>query len=353
MGRPGQPGKENLQQHGVQAKDKKSGPPPWQSFAARSRHGPDNSFRQPRVKQANWRMAGLRVQHGRRCVHARAIHRGQLMIKRVGAHALSRRKMGERRVRASGVGMEAILPADMSLLLFVGLTVASFCTAFIGLYTGTAGGLILLAIMATVMPPASVVPAHTFVQLGSGLTRAMLMWRWIMRGTILPFLVGATLGAMLGARTFVALPQAMLMGILGGFILVVTWLPNLGRLGAERGRFAVVGFAATFLGVFVSATGTLVAPFVASAAPDRRNHAATLGALMTLVHILKLIAFTAIGFSVWDYVPLIIAMVATGSLGNWLGEVALARTSEKRFRIILQIGLTILALRLIWNALAT
>jgi hypothetical protein len=91
MGGPGQSGKENLQQHGVEAKDKKSGPPSWQSFPARSRHGPDNSFRQPRVKQANWRMAGLRVQHGRRCVNARAIHRGQLMIKPVGAHALSRR----------------------------------------------------------------------------------------------------------------------------------------------------------------------------------------------------------------------------------------------------------------------
>lgn len=248
--------------------------------------------------------------------------------------------------------MDAILPADMSLLMFVGLTVASFFTAFIGLYTGTAGGLILLAIMATVMPPASVIPAHTFVQLGSGVTRAMLMWRWIMRGTVLPFLVGAVLGATLGARTFVALPQAFLMGILGVFILIVTWLPNLGRLGAERGRFAAVGFAATFLGVFVSATGTIVAPFVASAAPDRRNHAATLGALMTMVHILKLIAFAAIGFSIWDYVPLIAAMVATGSVGNWLGEVALARTSEKKFRLILQIGLTILALRLVWNALA-
>jgi uncharacterized membrane protein YfcA len=252
--------------------------------------------------------------------------------------------------RASGVGMEAILPADMSLLMFVGLTVASFCTAFIGLYTGTAGGLILLAIMASVMPPASVIPTHTFVQLGSGLTRAMLMWRWIMRGTILPFLAGAIAGALLGAKTFIALPQSMLMGILGVFILIVTWLPSLGRIGAERGRFAIVGFAATFLGVFVSATGTIVAPFVASAAPDRRNHAATLGALMTLVHILKLIAFAVIGFSVWDYVPLIIAMVATGSIGNWLGEVALARTSEKKFRLILQIGLTILALRLVWNA---
>ncbi len=236
--------------------------------------------------------------------------------------------------------------------MFAGLTVASFCTAFIGLYTGTAGGLILLAIMATVMPAASVVPAHTLVQLGSGFTRAFLMWRWIMRGTILPFVLGAIVGAALGARTFVALPQSMLLGILGVFILIVTWLPNLGRLGAERGRFAVVGFAATFLGVFVSATGTIVAPFVASAAPDRRNHAATLGALMTMVHILKLIAFAAIGFSVWDYVPLIIAMVATGAVGNWLGEIALARTSEKRFRLILQIGLTILALRLVWNGLS-
>ena len=73
---------------------------------------------------------------------------------------------------------------------------------------------------------------------------------------------------------------------------------------------------------------------------------------MMSVHILKLGAFAALGFSVWDYVPLIIAMVSTGAVGNWLGEVALARTSEQRFRIILQIGLTILALRLIWNALA-
>jgi len=248
--------------------------------------------------------------------------------------------------------MEALLPADMSLLMFIGLTVASFATSFIGLYTGTAGGLILLAIMASVLPPATVVPAHTFVQLGSGFTRAALMWRWIMRGTILPFLIGAILGASLGARTFVALPQSMLMGILGAFILIVTWLPNLGRLGAERGRFAVVGFAATFLGVFVSATGTIVAPFVASAAADRRNHAATLGALMTMVHILKLIAFTVIGFSVWEYVPLIIAMVAGGTIGNWLGEMALSRTSERRFRLILQMGLTILALRLVWNAFA-
>ena len=92
MDRPGQPGKENLQQHGVQAKDKKSRPPSWQSFAARRRHGPDNSFRQPCVKQANWRMAGLRGKHTRPCNRTRAASRGQLMIHRFGAHAKCRRK---------------------------------------------------------------------------------------------------------------------------------------------------------------------------------------------------------------------------------------------------------------------
>ena len=68
--------------------------------------------------------------------------------------------------------------------------------------------------------------------------------------------------------------------ILGGFILLVTWMPKLGRFGAERGRFGVLGFVTTFLGVFVSATGTLLAPFIAASTPDRRVHVATMGALM-------------------------------------------------------------------------
>jgi uncharacterized protein len=261
-------------------------------------------------------------------------------------------KNERRRRRRCGVEMDLILPADMGPLLFGGLTFASFATAFLGVFTGTAGGLILLALMASVMPATVVVPVHTVVQLGQGFTRTLLMWRWVMRGTVAPFFAGAAVGAVVGAKSFVALPPSLLMGILGVFILIVTWLPKLGRLGAERGRFAFVGFGATFLGVFVSATGTLVAPFVASMAPDRRNHAATLGALMMLVHILKLGAFTAIGFSIWDYAPLIAAMIAAGAVGNWLGEMALARTSEQRFRLILKIGLTALALRLIWNAFA-
>jgi len=154
-----------------------------------------------------------------------------------------------------------------------------------------------------------------------------------------------------GAKTFVALPTHVLLGMIGTFILIVTWLPKLSKMGAERGRFAALGFAATFLGMFVSATGTLITPFVASASPDRRNHAATQGALMIFVHVFKLVAFGFLGFAISAYLPLMIAMIATGAVGNWLGEEALARTSEQRFRLLLKIFVTILAVDLIWRAL--
>src|SRR5262249_5133399 len=138
----------------------------------------------------------------------------------------------------------------------------------------------------------------------------------------------------------------------GGFILLVTWMPKLGRIGGERGRFAVLGFGTVFLGVFVSATGTLLAPFVASATPDRHNLAATMGALMTITHIAKLVAFGFIGFAIASFVPLMAAMIATGAVGNWLGEVALHRTTEQRFRLVFQVVLTLLGLRLLWGALS-
>lgn len=233
---------------------------------------------------------------------------------------------------------------------FFGLSAMSFVTAFIGVFTGGAGGLILLATMAMVMPTAALIPVHTVIQLGSGLTRTIIMWRHVMRGTVLPFVIGAGLGAAAGARIVVALPTAWLLLFLGIFILTVTWMPSFGRVGGERNRFAILGFACTFLGMFVSATGSLLLPFVASAAPSRHNHVATVGALMTISHIAKIAAFGFIGFAVGSYLPLMGVMILTGAAGNWVGELALDRTSERRFRLILRILLTALGVRLLWSA---
>jgi uncharacterized membrane protein YfcA len=246
--------------------------------------------------------------------------------------------------------MDFLGTPGVDTLTFFGLMLASLVTSFIGVFTGAAGGIVLLGLMALVMPPLALIPVHTVVMLGAGMTRTMIMWRYVMRPAVLPFIIGAVIGAAAGAKVFVALTTTWLEFILGSFILLVTWMPNLGRFGAERGRFAVLGFATTFIGVFVSATGTLLAPFVAASTPDRRVHVATMGALMMFTHIAKIAAFGIIGFAVGRYVPLMAAMVATGAVGNWFGEVALLRTKEQHFRLVLQIALTILGLQLLWRA---
>lgn len=234
--------------------------------------------------------------------------------------------------------------------IFSGLLVTALLTAFIAAVSGTAGGLILLAVMAFVFPPALLIPVHTVVQLGASASIAMSRWRYLMRDTVLPFTLGSVIGAAIGGRIFVSLPESTLQMALGVSILVLAWVPRIARFGPARGRFVFVGFVVTFLGIFISATGTLLATFTAAVAPDRRNHIATVSSLMCIVHIAKLVAFGLLGVGFGSYVPLIVAMIATSFIGTWLGKRVLDVIPERLFRIAFQTILTVLALRLIWIA---
>tara|TARA_A100001037_G_scaffold296049_1_gene316001 strand:- start:294 stop:1064 length:771 start_codon:yes stop_codon:yes gene_type:complete len=237
---------------------------------------------------------------------------------------------------------------DVSALIFFCLSIAACCTSIVAIVTGTAGGLLLLALMAFFFEPSTLLPLHTIIMLLTSVHVAILFWRYTLKATILPFLGGSIAGAALGAQIFVALPAAILQGIIGVFILILTWLPKLARSGGETRRFAFVGFLVTFLGIFVSATGSLLASFIASAAPERRNHVATMGVLMICSHVTKIIAFGVLGIALNAYIPLIISMVAGASIGNWIGGKMLDRMPEQVFRALFKVLITILGLRLLW-----
>ncbi len=239
---------------------------------------------------------------------------------------------------------------DLDGLVFFGLALASFCTALFGMVTGAGGGPILLALMAMVLPPAVLIPVHTVVQLGVGSSRTLFLRGYILWATLPPFIAGSIVGAALGAPIFVSLPGPALQAIVGGFILLIAWMPKFGRVGPEVGRFALLGAVATFLGMFVSSTGLLLAPFVAAISPDRRNYAATTATLMAMAHIVKLVAFGLMGFAIGAYLPLMGAMIGTAALGNWVGRRVLVRMPERIFRVVLKTLLTALALRLLWIA---
>ena len=122
------------------------------------------------------------------------------------------------------------------------------------------------------------------------------------------------------------------------------------RVGINKKRFGGLGFGATFIGMFVSATGTMVGPFVAGAAETRQNHASTMAGLMAICHICKLVAFGFLGISLSAYLPLIAAMIASGILGNFAGRFFLDKMPEHWFRRTFKILMTALALRLLYVA---
>ncbi len=234
--------------------------------------------------------------------------------------------------------------------LFVGLSLAATLTAFIAAVAGTAGGLILIAIMAFVFPPQILIPLHTVIQLGVSSSMLISRWRFFMRGTLTPFILGTGIGAALGGKIFVNLPEHLLLMILGTSMLFLTWVPAIARFGPERGRFVFVGFITTFLGVFISATGSLLAAFTAAASADRRQHIATLGGLMSIVHIAKIVTFTILGVEFGPYAPLVLSMIFASWIGIAIGKPVLNIIPERLFRISFQIILTLLSLRLITKA---
>ena len=64
-------------------------------------------------------------------------------------------------------------------------------------------------------------------------------------------------------------------------------------------------------------------------------------------HALKIVVFGFLGFAFWEWIPLIIAMVASGFLGTVTGKVLLERLSERVFGWAFKALLTLLAARLI------
>ena len=59
-----------------------------------------------------------------------------------------------------------------------------------------------------------------------------------------------------------------------------------------------------------------------------------------------------LGVALATYIPLMAMMIAAGGLGNWIGSKVLNRIPERGFRIVFQVLLTLLALRLMWKAAA-
>ncbi len=232
---------------------------------------------------------------------------------------------------------------DAALLIF-----SSFFTSFISAAIGLGGGVALLAIIAQILPAADIVPVHGIAQLGSNISRSTLMRKHIDFKVIGYFLIGSLLGAFAGGSLVVSIQAGLLQVVLAVFILYSTWGPKPSAKASSKYAVGIGGTVSTLLTMFVGATGPFVAALFKPQGYKREMQVATMSAGMVVQHSLKVVVFGFLGFAFQPYIPLLALIIASGFLGTLAGRHLLLKTSEKLFSILLNIVLTLLALRLLY-----
>lgn len=226
------------------------------------------------------------------------------------------------------------------------LAALSFGASFITAAFGIGGGAVMLAVLAVTLPAPAIIPVHGLVQLGSNSGRLAIMLRHVHRAVIPAFLAGALVGVALGASVVVQLPAGAIQLGVGLFIL---WSVFFTPPALLRRSGLLAGAISSFLTMFFGGTGPFVATFVKGQGLDRLGHVATHAALMTIQHSLKIVAFGVLGFLFSQWLGFVALLIAAGFLGTVVGRAALAKIDDKRFLLILNTVLTVLALRLIWS----
>jgi len=239
----------------------------------------------------------------------------------------------------------ALLPPEISLALFFGLIGASFIASFITAAFGIGGGVLLLAVLAALMPPAALIPVHGVVQLGSNGLRMLLLRRFVSWPTLPGFVLGTLVGCALGGMIVVDLPREAVQAGVGVFII---WTV-LAKPPAWLRRWPVLtGGISSFLTMFFGATGVFVAGYTKSLELERHGHVATHAALMTVQHMLKVIVFGILGFAFGPWLVVVAGMILSGFVGTWIGRLLLTRMTDLNFRRALDVILVLISLRLIW-----
>lgn len=250
--------------------------------------------------------------------------------------------------------LTAALPVGLAPLTAAGLIAVSFVASLLTAALGLGGGLLMVAVLAGTVPPTALIPVHGIIQVGSNVGRAVLFRRHVRPAILGWFAIGAVIGVSIGASVAVNLPRSVLLLVIAVFVLVTTWAPKLGSRPVPERGFLAVGAVTAFITMFVGATGPFLAPFLsAERLGDRQATVGTFAACMSLQHGLKVAAFGVAGFVYLPWLPFAVAMIATGFLGTLAGRAIVVRLPERAFRLGFRILLTVLALRILWQALVS
>ena len=130
-------------------------------------------------------------------------------------------------------------------------------------------------------------------------------------------------------------------------ILVFTWVPLPALRGGGQFALAALGLYQTGLGMLAGATGPLGAAVLMQRNKQRDWLVVNTAVYMTLNHLLRVVAFAAIGFSLAPWWQLVVAMVIAGIVGSWVGTRLRPRVPQLNFQRWFRVLVSLLAARMI------
>jgi len=230
------------------------------------------------------------------------------------------------------------------------LTTLSFFTALMTSLAGAGGGTVLLAAMLQFMNPAEAIPVHGVIQFSSNLTRTWLLRKFVNWSIVIRFTILLPIGVYIGLQIFQNMDSDNIKNIIGIFILLALILQNLKFIKSffvPYYAFYFIGLITGVLNILVGVIAPLLAVILKQSISEKKSIVGTLGYFGLIGNLLKIIGFSLIGFSFYEYIDTFLMIIPATLVGSRVGQLLLNKISNKIFMIIFQIILIGLAIRLL------
>ncbi len=218
---------------------------------------------------------------------------------------------------------------------------------------GPTGG-ITFATMAAILPPTAVIPLQAMVEAASSVFRVAILRRMVDLKFLTTFIISGAIGFFVGllARSYLPPSDELLKVIMGGFILITTWIP-LSSLQVQGPKFSwFVGVSTSFMSLFVGGVAALIAAALHQKHEDHGKVIATMTASLLYQHSVKILIFGLLGFSFAAYAELIVAMFLAAVAGTFIGRHILVNAPQRFIKIAFKILVTLLGAKILFDGLS-
>ena len=241
---------------------------------------------------------------------------------------------------------------ELSLSENLILTVLSFFTAFMTSIAGAGGGTVLLAAMLQFMNPAEAIPVHGVIQFTSNITRTWLLRKFVNWKTILKFSLLLPFGIFVGLKIFQNVESDDIKILIGFFILLAIGIQNFkifSNLKIPTNVYLIIGFLTGILNILVGVIAPLLAVILKQSISEKKSIVGTLGYFGLIGNLIKIIGFSFIGFSFFEYLDTFLMILPATLIGSRIGQFLLNKISNKFFTVMFQLILVALAIRLLFT----